>query len=106
MYAKGLVLQPSPWLGSARAARFINYCAENSYCITLAVSLGQVKSLIESPATMTHSAIAPEEWAAAGIEPGGIRLSVGLEDTEDLIRDLAACLAQVEAEMPVGAGKG
>lgn len=56
---------------------------------TLAVSLGDTESLIQHPASMTHSALSDEEQAAAGISKGLIRLSVGLEDAEDLKADLA-----------------
>ncbi len=55
---------------------------------TLAVSLGDVDSLIEHPASMTHSTYSEEQLLAAGISPGLVRLSVGLENTEDLIDDL------------------
>jgi cystathionine beta-lyase/cystathionine gamma-synthase len=82
--------------GSNRLAEaFIDYAAANSYCMTLAVSLGQVKTLIESPRSMTHSTIPPEEQLKAGIEPGGIRLSIGIEDCDDLLRDLKACFDHV-----------
>ena len=83
--------------------RFIDYIADKAYCITLAVSLGQVKTLIENPYSMTHSAY----QAAAGsggnglehekkqqLDPGGIRLSIGLEDRHDIIADLEKALAQ------------
>ncbi|MCC7477509.1 PLP-dependent transferase [bacterium] len=80
---------------NARAEAFIDYAADNSYCITLAVSLGQVKTLIENPCSMTHSAIPESERAAAGLESGGIRLSVGIEETSDIIADLEACFAHV-----------
>lgn len=73
--------------------RMIDWIAENAYCVTLAVSLGQVKTLIEHPFSMTHSALPPEEKVRGGIHPGGIRLSVGLEDVDDLIADLEAGLA-------------
>lgn len=55
---------------------------------TLAVSLGNVDSLIEHPASMTHSSLAPEVRRAAGIPDGLVRLSVGIENVEDLIEDL------------------
>lgn len=54
----------------------------------LAVSLGDAETLIEHPASMTHSTYSPEELAAAGIPEGLVRLSVGLEDPDDIIRDL------------------
>jgi len=74
------------------AERFINHIARNAYCITLAVSLGNIRTLIEHPGSMTHSAIPAEEQAASGLDPGGIRLAVGLEKPDDIIRDLAASL--------------
>ena len=70
------------------AEKFIDYVADHSYTITLAVSLGQIKTLIENPYSMTHSALPPEMKKAMGIEPGGIRLSIGLEDWHDIIEDL------------------
>ncbi|MBX2990179.1 MAG: PLP-dependent transferase [Bacteroidetes bacterium] len=75
-----------------RAERFINHVAKHAYCITLAVSLGNIRTLIEHPGSMTHSAIPPEEQMAAGMNPGGIRLAPGLEKPEDIIRDLAVSL--------------
>ena len=55
---------------------------------TVAVSLGDAETLIEHPASMTHSTYSPEELAAAGIPEGLVRLSVGLENAEDIIADL------------------
>lgn len=55
---------------------------------TLAVSLGDCETLIQHPASMTHSPYTPEERAEAGISEGLIRISVGLEDAEDIIADL------------------
>src|SRR5262249_19269376 len=82
-------------IGNQRAEAFIDYIAEHSYTITLAVSLGQIKTLIENPSGMTHSALPKEEQLARGIEPGGIRLSVGLEDWHDVIEDLKRALDSV-----------
>jgi len=62
---------------------------------TLAVSLGDVDSLIEHPASMTHSSYTPEELAESHITPGLIRISVGIENAQDLIDDLAQCLDKV-----------
>ncbi|MCC7291583.1 MAG: PLP-dependent transferase [Phycisphaerales bacterium] len=59
---------------------------------TLAESLGGVKSLFCHPATMTHASVEPDVRRANGITDGLIRLSVGLEDASDLIRDLDAAL--------------
>ncbi|MAM76466.1 MAG: methionine gamma-lyase [Tistrella sp.] len=59
-----------------------------------AVSLGDAESLIQHPASMTHSTYTPEERAAYGISDGLIRLSVGLEDPADLLEDLEQALPQ------------
>ena len=64
--------------------------------IHLAVSLGSTESLAEHPATMTHSEATEEENAAAGVTPGLVRLSVGLEHPDDLILDLEQALAKVQ----------
>lgn len=77
------------------AERFVDYVAEKSYTITLAVSLGQIKTLIESPFSMTHAAVPEEEKLRSGLRPGGIRLSLGLEDRHDIIADLEDALQQV-----------
>jgi cystathionine beta-lyase len=58
----------------------------------LAVSLGGVESILSYPATMSHGSMPREERLARGITDGLVRLSVGLEDPEDLIRDLANAL--------------
>jgi methionine-gamma-lyase len=58
----------------------------------LAVSLGGTESLIEHPRSMTHSDMTPEDLDRAGISEGMIRLSVGLESSDDLIADLHAAL--------------
>jgi methionine-gamma-lyase len=62
---------------------------------TLAVSLGDAETLIQHPASMTHSPYSPEERAAAGISDGLIRLSVGLEDVNDIISDLDQAFTQI-----------
>lgn len=59
---------------------------------TLAVSLGDAETLIEHPATMTHSTYSEAELKEVGIAPGLIRVSVGLEDSEDIINDLTQAL--------------
>ena len=63
--------------------------------ITVAVSLGDAETLIEHPASMTHSTYTEEELAASGIPGGLIRLSAGLENAEDLLADLKQALAQL-----------
>ena len=72
--------------------RLIDYTADHAYTITLAVSLGQIKTLIENPYSMSHSSLPPEERSLRGIDAGGIRLSVGLEDWHDIIEDLKHAL--------------
>lgn len=63
---------------------------------TLAESLGGVESLIEHPASMTHASIPPEERRKIGLTDSLIRLSVGVEEGDDLIDDLDRALAKVE----------
>jgi cystathionine gamma-lyase len=66
---------------------------ERCRLFTLAESLGGVESLIGHPPTMTHAAIPPKIREALGIADGLVRLSVGIEDVDDLINDLANALA-------------
>ena len=75
--------------------RLMDHVAQYSYSITLAVSLGQIKTLIEHPYSMTHSALTCLEEGAHLVEPGGIRLSIGLEKGEDIIRDLREAMDAV-----------
>lgn len=72
----------------ARCERLVNFIATHSYCITLAVSLGMTKTLIETPGLMTHSSMDSRALSEAGIHPGGVRMALGLEDADDVIRDL------------------
>jgi cystathionine gamma-synthase len=72
--------------GADGAKRF----CESLELFSLAESLGGVESLVAHPATMTHAAMAPEARAAAGLVDGLLRLSIGIESTDDLLRDLAA----------------
>ena len=66
-------------------------------CFTLAESLGGVESLIAHPATMTHAGMDEAARLRAGIGPGLLRLSVGIEDAGDLVADLAAGLERAAA---------
>jgi cystathionine gamma-synthase len=66
--------------------------AEALELFSLAESLGGVESLVAHPATMTHAAMAPEARAAAGLVDGLLRLSIGIESADDLLRDLAVGL--------------
>ena len=70
--------------GEPEARRFLERCE----IFSLAESLGGVESLIEHPAIMTHASIAPEIRAELGISDALIRLSVGVEDIDDLIADI------------------
>lgn len=70
--------------GEQRARQFLERCE----LFTLAESLGGVESLIEHPATMTHASIPAEQRRRIGIDDGLVRLSVGVEDVDDLIADL------------------
>jgi cystathionine gamma-lyase len=70
------------------ARRFLERCQ----LFALAESLGGVESLIEHPAIMTHGSVPPEVRATLGISETLVRLSVGIEEPDDLIADLAAAL--------------
>jgi O-succinylhomoserine sulfhydrylase len=63
--------------------------------ISISNNLGDTKSLATHPATTTHMRIGAEERARLGITDGTVRLSVGLEDVQDLIEDLQRALAQI-----------
>ncbi len=78
--------------GGMQAGKKLMDCIE---LWSLAENLGSVESLITHPVTMTHSDVEPEERARVGIIDGLVRLSVGLEDSEDLIQALDDALAQV-----------
>ena len=67
----------------------------NVHLFTLAVSLGDVDSLIEHPASMTHSTYSQEDLKKCGISEEFVRLSVGIEDRQDLIEDLSQALKKV-----------
>ena len=104
----GLVSHPQHWLAKKqmrgfggmisfdlgsldKAKRFlksVRLCA-------LAESLGGVESLISHPATMTHASVPPEERQRIGVTDGLVRISVGIEDLEDIIDDLKQALAKV-----------
>lgn len=74
--------------GEARARRLLERCQ----IFSLAESLGGVESLIEHPGLMTHASIPATQRAAIGIDDGLVRLSVGIEDLQDLIADLEQAL--------------
>jgi cystathionine gamma-lyase len=74
----------------AEARRFL----ERLEVFTLAESLGGVESLVDHPAIMTHASVPPETRAKLGISDSLVRLSIGIEDTDDLVADLAAALGE------------
>jgi O-succinylhomoserine sulfhydrylase len=74
--------------GKAEAFAFLN----SLQIIDISNNLGDAKSLITHPATTTHQRLGPEGQARIGVTPGMVRLSVGLEDVEDLIEDLDQAL--------------
>ena len=77
--------------GVDESRRFLERCE----LFTLAESLGGVESLIEHPAIMTHASVPEEVRLSLGISEGLVRISVGIEDVDDLIRDLDSALAGV-----------
>ncbi len=83
-------------LAHQRAKKIVNYIAKNAYTLTLAVSLGQLRTLIDYPSAMTHATIPIKEQPSHGIIPGLIRLSIGSEEPEDIIRDLDEAFSVVK----------
>jgi cystathionine beta-lyase/cystathionine gamma-synthase len=80
--------------GDKASSRLVNHCSRHAYTITLAVSLGQIRTLIEKPTGMTHSALPAAVQRAGHLSLGGVRLSVGIEDAGDIIHDLREALKQ------------
>src|SRR4051812_3007910 len=85
-------------LGSREKAAHL---LERVRVFALAESLGGVESLISQPAGMTHASVPPERRAALGLSDGLVRLSCGVEDTQDLLNDLEQAFEGIDA-----AGKG
>ncbi|MFH1834009.1 MAG: PLP-dependent transferase, partial [bacterium] len=69
-------------------------------------SLGAVESLACYPAAMTHGSIPRKDRLRRGIDEGTVRLSLGLEDSDDLLADLAQALRAATVHGPAAAGKG
>ncbi len=80
--------------GAEAGERFV----ESTRICRLAPSLGGPETLVTHPASSTHVGLLPEELAAAGIGPGTIRMSVGLEDPDDVLADVRAALAAIDAD--------
>ncbi len=85
-------LNGSPEEARAAGQRLMDSLAKEALTVTLAVSLGQIRTLIEHPASMTHAALPVERQLEAGIDPGGIRLAIGIERARDIIADLERAL--------------
>ncbi|ACY17633.1 trans-sulfuration enzyme family protein [Haliangium ochraceum] len=83
----------SPADCEGRGRELLDSLNQNSKLFTLAVSLGYVGTLVEEPTSGTHASMPDNEREAKGIPRGLLRLSVGLEDPEDLIRDLSLALS-------------
>ncbi|HYE66262.1 MAG TPA: cystathionine gamma-synthase [Pyrinomonadaceae bacterium] len=80
-------------VGTLEAARTV---LESVKLCTLAESLGGVETLISHPATMTHASVLPETRSRLGITDSLVRISVGIEDTDDIIADLDQALAKIK----------
>jgi len=65
---------------------------------SLAESLGGVETLISHPASMTHASVPPEDRERIGITDGLVRISVGIEDVEDILGDLDQALEKISGE--------
>ena len=109
VYYPGLENHPGHQIHKQQAGGFggmISFTVENEEAalailskvkyFTLAESLGAVESLISIPALMTHASIPRDRRLELGIEDGLVRISVGLEDVEDLLEDLETALKMVE----------
>jgi cystathionine gamma-synthase len=77
--------------GKDAASRVVDGCR----LATIAPSLGGVETLIEQPALMSFFELSAEELVAVGIHPALIRLSVGIEETDDVVRDVVTALEAV-----------
>ncbi len=111
VYYPGLATHPGHEIARAQQSGFgamvsfeivggtasVELLASRLQCFTLAESLGGVESLIAHPATMTHASMDAEARAAAGITDSLVRLSVGIESPDDLVRDLTNALDAVVA---------
>ena len=81
-----ITIETGSLANAARMLKRVRVC-------TLGESLGGVETLISHPATMTHAALGEKGRAAIGITDGMVRVSVGIEDVEDIIADLDQALA-------------
>jgi O-succinylhomoserine sulfhydrylase len=91
MSGAGTVVTFAAGTSKAETFRFLNALK----LVVISNNLGDSKSLVTHPATTTHSRVAPEQRAALGISDAMVRLSIGLEDTADLMEDLDQALAAI-----------
>jgi O-succinylhomoserine sulfhydrylase len=91
MSGPGTVVSFAVGDGKASAFRFLNALR----LVAISNNLGDSKSLVTHPATTTHSRVAPDQRAALGISDALVRVSVGLEDTADIVEDLEQALKVV-----------
>lgn len=89
MRAGGGVITFTAKGGYARAARLV----DSLKMLTVSANLGDTRSIVTHPASTTHSKLSDDERAAVGISPGLLRISIGLENCEDIIADLRQALA-------------
>jgi O-acetylhomoserine (thiol)-lyase len=80
--------------GQAAGVKFINNVKLASHL----ANIGDAKTLVIHPASTTHSQLTPEEQASTGVTPEYVRLSVGIEDIEDILADLDQALAASQAQ--------
>lgn len=66
--------------------------------LSLLANIGDAKSLVIHPASTTHQQLTPEEQESTGVTPDLVRLSIGLEDVEDIIADIDQALEKVSAK--------
>lgn len=86
------VLKGKPEEAQKLGRKVMNHIAKNALALTLAVSLGNIRTLIEHPSSMTHAPLPLDAQVKAGIDPGGIRISIGIENCEDILKDLSQAL--------------
>lgn len=91
MGSGGTVLSLDVRGGQEAAFRFLNALK----LVTISNNLGDAKSIITHPTTTTHQRLSEAQRAALGITPGLVRLSVGIEDPDDLLRDIRDALEAV-----------
>lgn len=95
-FAPGTMLSFTLKGNNSKTEKFINHIAQNGYSITLAVSLGLIKTLIEVPGLMTHAAVPKDKQEESGIPAKLIRMSLGIETVEDIVADLNSAFKKIK----------